>query len=147
MNLDHDLRRAFRRTPAPDDLADRVLARIAEGDVRDASATGRLPPSPQSGFGAARKPAPAIEDGGAIGDGGASARRPPASPKLREGGMIRSLAAAAVLALLAAGGAHYYLHRQTVAQAERVQADIKVALQITGEKIALVQRKVEDSQR
>lgn len=119
MNLDHVLRRTFRRTPAPPDLADKVLARIAEGDIRGAN-TGRLLPSPQSGFGAARR---------------------------------RWLAAAAAVTLMAAGGARYYIHQQTVAyqqnvaEAERVQAEILVALQITGEKLALVQRKVEDSQR
>jgi SOS response regulatory protein OraA/RecX len=32
MNIDHELRDALRRTQAPDDLADRVLARINEGD-------------------------------------------------------------------------------------------------------------------
>ena len=31
MNLEHDLRAAFRRKQAPADLADRVLARINEG--------------------------------------------------------------------------------------------------------------------
>jgi hypothetical protein len=112
MNLDHDLRRAFRRTPAPDDLASKVLARIAEGDVRDANATAKAGLPRRSRFAA----------------------------------KAGWLAAAAVLALMA-GGARYYLHQQAAAEAERVQADIMVAFQITEEKIALVQRKVEDSQR
>jgi len=57
------------------------------------------------------------------------------------------------VALVAAVGARYYVYQQdvtyqqNVAEAERVQAEIMVALQITGEKLALVQRKVEDSQR
>jgi len=118
MNFDDELRRTFRRTPAPDHLADKVLARIAQG-----------PPSPQSGFGEASKPTPTYV--------GARARV----------GVVRWLAAAAAITLVAAGGARYYLYQQTVAEAERVQADIMVALQITGEKLALVQRKVEDSQR
>ena len=135
MSLDNVLRRTFRRTPAPPDLADKVLARIAEGDVSGVNATGRLPPSPQSGFGAARTSAPTFEDG------------------QRERGVRRWLAAAAAVTLMAAGGARYYVYQQTVAyqqnvaEAERVQAEILVALQITGEKLALVQRKVEDSQR
>ena len=118
MNLDDELRRAFRHKPAPPDFADRLLARIAQG-----------PPAPHSGFGAARKPAPMYD--------GARARV----------GVIRWLAAAAVITLLAAGGARYYLYQQTVAEAARVQAEIRVALQITGEKLALVQRKVQDAQQ
>jgi hypothetical protein len=136
MNLDNDLRRAFQRTPAPDHLADKVLARIAE--------TGRLKSAPTF-----EERAPTTED--------IRARIAPASPtcppelqrrrKLREGGVRRWLAAAAAVAVISAGGARYYLYQQTVAEAVRVQADIRVALQITGEKIALVQRKVEDLQR
>ena len=89
MNLDHDLRRTFRRTPAPDHLADRVLARIAQGDVSGAN-TGR-----PTSIGSARMP------------------------------VRRWLAAAAAVTLMAAGGARYYLYQQTVAEAERVQADIR----------------------
>jgi hypothetical protein len=61
------------------------------------------------------------------------------------------LAAAAAAALLAAGGARYYAHQQVVAEAERVNQDIRLALQITSEKLALVQARVDaslsDSQR
>lgn len=117
MNLDNDLRRAFQRKPAPPELAGKVLARIVEGDITP----GRLPPSPQRGFGAASEPARA--------------------------GVVGWLAAAAALTLIAAGGARYYVYQQDVAEAERVQAEISIALQITGEKLALVQRKVQDSQR
>jgi hypothetical protein len=122
MNLDDDLRRVFRRKPAPPHLADKVLARIAQGDI---SSAGNTPPL-------------------------ASPTCPPQlqrRPKLREGGVRRWLAAAAAMTLVAAGGARYYLYQQTVAEAEQVQADIRVALQITGEKLALVQRKVQDLQR
>lgn len=129
MNLDHDLRRTFRRAPAPPHLADRVLARIVQGENSSASTpSGRLPPSPPGGFGGPGKPAPTSEN--------VVARRVP-----------RWLAAAAAVTLMAAGGARYYVYQQTVAEAERVHAEIMVALQITGDKLALVQRKVEDSQR
>ena len=128
MNLDDELRRTFRHKPAPPDLADKVLARIAEGE-----APGRLKPAPTY------KDAPVPTSR----DIGSSARM-----------AIRGwLAAAAAVALVATGGARYYVYQQDVAyqqnaaEAERVQAEIMVALQITGEKLALVQRKVEDSQR
>jgi IMP dehydrogenase/GMP reductase len=55
------------------------------------------------------------------------------------------LAAAAAVALLATGGTRYYMHQQMLAEAERVEADVRLALQITREKLELVQRKVNDS--
>jgi hypothetical protein len=55
------------------------------------------------------------------------------------------LAAAAAAALVATGAARYYAHQQTVAEAERVNQEIRIALQITSEKLAHVQRKVEAS--
>jgi hypothetical protein len=57
------------------------------------------------------------------------------------------LAAAATIALVAIGGAQYYTYQQTVAEAARVQADIRLALQIAGEKLALVQRKLQEPHR
>ena len=63
------------------------------------------------------------------------------------GGKRRWLAAAAVITLLAAGGARYYQLQQMQAEAERIEADIRLALQITAEKVELVQRKVNDFQR
>jgi hypothetical protein len=118
MNLDDDLRRAFRRKPAPPDLADNVLARIAEDDT-----LGRL------------KPAPTVEE-------------EPANTYPRARMPVRRwLAAAAAMTLVAAGGARYYLHQQTVVEAERVQAEIRLAFQITGEKLAMVQQKIQDLQR
>jgi hypothetical protein len=101
MNLDDDLRRALKRQPPPADLTDRVLARIARGDV------------------AARQ---AKEEGG----------RQRTWP-------LRWLAAAAALTLVAAGGVRYYSYQQTVAEAARVKAQIRLALEITSEKIAMVQ--------
>ena len=55
------------------------------------------------------------------------------------------LAAAAAVALLATGGARYYAYEQRVAEAARVNEDIRVALQITSEKLALVQARVDAS--
>ena len=109
MNLEDDLRRALRRTPAPPQLADRVL--------RDASA------GPLRGT----RPTPA--------EGTATPRLP----------WRRWLATAAAVALLATGGARYYMHQQMLAEAERIEADVRLALQITSEKLELVQRKVYDS--
>lgn len=55
------------------------------------------------------------------------------------------LAAAAAVTLLATGAARYHEYQQTVAEAERVNQDIRLALQITSEKLALVQAKVDAS--
>ncbi len=61
------------------------------------------------------------------------------------------LAAAAAVTLIATGAARYYEQQQAAAEAARVNADIRLALQITSEKLALVQAKVDaslsDSQR
>jgi hypothetical protein len=109
MSLEQDLERALTRKPAPPDLADRILARVA-------SAT----------------------DGG---DG-----TPPAPA--RTGGrdvLMRWLAAAAAVTLLATGSARYYEHRRAAAQAERVQQELRLALQITSEKLSLVQQRLDSS--
>ena len=55
------------------------------------------------------------------------------------------LAAAAAIALMVTGGARYYTQQQTIAEAERVKQEIRLALQITGEKLALAQQRVERS--
>jgi|GraSoiStandDraft_53_1057289.scaffolds.fasta_scaffold265991_2 hypothetical protein len=94
MNLDDNLRRALQRQPAPPELVDRVLARIASSP-------------PKSG--------------------------------LHDRNALRWLALAAGLTLVVAGGAQYYVYQQTVAEAERVKAEIRLALQITSKKIAEVQ--------
>jgi hypothetical protein len=52
---------------------------------------------------------------------------------------LRWLAAAAALTLVVAGSVRYYAYQQGVAEAERVKAEIRLALQITSEKIAMVQ--------
>ena len=59
----------------------------------------------------------------------------------------RWLAAAAASTLMAIAGAQYYMHQQAVAEAERVQQEVRLALEIAGEKLALVQRKLQDSNR
>lgn len=70
-----------------------------------------------------------------------AATAPPRVPALRW------LAAVAASTLVAIGGAQYYVHQQTVAEAERVQQEVRLALQIAGEKLALVQRKLQDPTR
>jgi len=59
---------------------------------------------------------------------------------------IRFLAVAAAITLVVAGGARYYQHQQAVSEAERVKTEIRLALQITIEKIALVQVRLNDTQ-
>jgi hypothetical protein len=97
MNLEHDLRHALRRQPGPSDLADRVLARIAQDT--------------------------------------------PSRPHRT----MPWLAAAAAVTLVATGATRYYAYQQQVAEAERVKEEIRVALQITSETLAHVQRRVESS--
>jgi hypothetical protein len=108
MNLDDELRRALKRQPPSPDFADRVLARIARGDVEGGRGKG--------------------EGGRGTAEGGKPAR--PA---------LRWLAAAAALILVVGGSVGYYAHQQSAAEAERVKAEIRLALQITSEKIAMVQ--------
>ena len=107
MNLDHDLRRTFRRQPAPPDFADGVVARLEQRHVSRVSTVS-------------------------------------ASPRLPG---VRWLAAAAAITLVTIGGQQYYAHRQTMAQAERVQNEVWLALQIAGEKLAFVQRKLQEPHR
>ena len=68
----------------------------------------------------------------------------PTSIRLRQGygqGVRRWLAAAAVLAV-AAGGAERYYTQQKAAEAARVQQELRIALQITSETLAVVQSKL-----
>jgi len=69
--------------------------------------------------------------------------RPPGRSQAGGRGIRQWLAAAAVLALTAAGGARYYEYRQAAAEAARVRAEIRLALQITSEALGVVQRKLE----
>ena len=76
---------------------------------------------------------------------------PAASAASRHSSVRQWLAAAAAAALVATGAARYYTYQQSVAEAERIKQDIRLALQITSEKLALVQARVDaslsDSQR
>ena len=63
----------------------------------------------------------------------------------RASGVRRWLAAAAVFALVATGAARYYVDQQAAAEAERAKQEIGIALQITSEKLALVQQRVNAS--
>ena len=67
-----------------------------------------------------------------------------ANPRFRVG---QWLAAAAAAALVAFGATEYYSHRRTVAQAERTQRDIMLALQITADKFALVKQRLDEHER
>ena len=57
----------------------------------------------------------------------------------RDRNAFRWLAVAAGLTLVVAGGARYHAYQQTVAEAERVKAEIRLALEIMTEKVAEVQ--------
>jgi hypothetical protein len=100
MNMNQELQDALRRKAAPDDLADRVLVRIAND----------------------------------------SARRGETKPK--SDGVLRWLAAAAAVIIAAGAGEHYYTQQRQAAEAARVQQEIRLALQITSEKLAFVQSKI-----
>ena len=100
MNMDQELRDALQRKQAPPDLADRVLARINNGEATTASNRG------------------------------------PGS-----NGVFRWLAAAAVLAI-AVGGAETYYTQQQAAETARVQEELRIALQITHDTLAVVQNKL-----
>jgi len=101
MNMDQELRDALQRKQAPPDLADRVLARINNGEAAPASNRG------------------------------------PGS-----NGVFRWLAAAAVLAITVGGAGRYYTQQQEAAEAARVQQELRVALQITNDTLAVVQSKI-----
>jgi hypothetical protein len=58
------------------------------------------------------------------------------------GGYVQWLAAAAAVTLVATGGVRYYTYQQTMAEAERVKQDIRLALQITSEKLTLAQERI-----
>ena len=76
-------------------------------------------------------------------------RSGPSTARMQGGrrGIRHWLAAAAVLALTATGGARYYEYRQAAAEAARVQAEVRLALQITSEALAVVHRKLESGNR
>jgi hypothetical protein len=117
MNIEDDLRQALRRKPAPPDLAARVMARLNE----ERAAAPTVTP-----FTARTGTTRSSQDRGLMWP-------------------MRWLAAAAAAAVVVTGAAQYYTYQQTVAEAERVHQDIRVALQITSEKLAVVQRRIDRS--
>ena len=128
MSIDHELRDALRRKQAPPDLASRVLARIEQGEAlsKQGEAPGKQGSSPDK----------------------TSARlnaQGPDATLLRSGStgstIRRWLAAAAVLAVAAAGGERYYTQHQA-AETARVKEEIRLALQITNDTLARVQSKL-----
>ena len=112
MNIDNELRDALRRKQAPDDLVDRVLA-LARGSSERGEPSGH--------------------------NGALHTTMPAGSPR---NSAMRWLAAAAVLTLAVGGGTRYYVSQQQAARAERVRADLSVALQITNDALARVQNKM-----
>ena len=56
----------------------------------------------------------------------------------------RWFATAAAIALMAGGGTRYYRHQQAVVEAERIRADIGLALQITNDTIELIRRRMNE---
>jgi len=117
MNMDNELRDALRRKEAPVDLAERVLALARQRSEQTTAARN------------------------VAGD----ATRPGQATSGRSGtGVLRWLAAAAVVTLSVGAAERYYAHQQQV-EAARVQNEIRIALQITSEKLALVQRRISDS--
>jgi hypothetical protein len=107
MTIERDLRRTFRRQPAPPDFANRVLERLEPATMSRARIVS------------------------------SSHRR----------SAVRWLAAAAALTLVTIGGAQYYDYRHTIAEAARVQNEVRLALQIAGEKLVFVQRKLQEPPR
>lgn len=66
----------------------------------------------------------------------------------RASGRFRALpwlAAAATITVMTARGTQYYGDRDRLVEAERVKAEIRVALQITSETLTFVQHRVQDS--
>ena len=61
--------------------------------------------------------------------------------------VMRWMAAAATVAIVAAGAGRYYDYQQKVAEAKRVEAEIRLAMQITSDAFARVQQKLQDSNR
>jgi hypothetical protein len=96
----------------------------------------RQPPSPDfADHVLARIARGEIEGGRVKGEGG----RESGKGGSRRGLPLRWLTVAAAFALVVGGALRYYAYQQSVAEAERVKAEIRLALQITSEKIAMVQ--------
>jgi hypothetical protein len=126
--MDNELREALRRKQAPVDLADRVLAR-----ARQSSARATVTPINEQARHSGATSSGSLRRGLRLGrrNGG----------QVSGQGVRRWLAAAAVLAV-AAGGAERYYTQQKAAESARVQEEIRIALQITSNTLAVVQSKL-----
>ena len=60
---------------------------------------------------------------------------------------LKWLAAAAALLVMAAGGNKYYEHQQNVAEARRIEGEIRLAMHVTSEALATVQARLSASTR
>ena len=60
---------------------------------------------------------------------------------------LKRLAAAAAIALMAIGGARYYEHQRNVAEARRIESEIRLAMQLTNEALATVQVTLRETAR
>jgi hypothetical protein len=67
----------------------------------------------------------------------------PITMTTRRSSGVRWLLAIAASTAVTVAAAQYVVHQRTVAEAERVQKDVRVALEITAEKLALVQRRLQ----
>ena len=65
------------------------------------------------------------------------------APRFGSGRVMQWLAAAAAVVLMAGAAERYHVQQQHAAEAARVQEEIRIALQITNEKLALVQQKMQ----
>lgn len=68
------------------------------------------------------------------------------SPGVR-GRSLKWLAAAATIAAAVVGGTQYYEHRQHVAEARRIEGEIRLAMHVTSEALATVQVKLQQTTR
>ena len=66
----------------------------------------------------------------------------PGAQRVRRGS-LKWLAAAATITAAVAGGARYHEHRQEIAEAQRIENDIRVAMHVTSEALARVQVKLQ----
>jgi hypothetical protein len=130
MNLEDDLRRALRRKDAPPDFANRVIASVERGEQ---PASPNLAEALRRGDGKSRRVVR-----------GMFGRQLQAMQQMP---VMRWLAAAAMLTLVAGGGARYYEYQQNVAEAKRIEAEIRLAMQITSEALATVQARLHETAR
>jgi hypothetical protein len=78
----------------------------------------------------------------------AASQPPRALPAMRPRGALssRSLMTMAACALLAVGATRIYIARATASEAQRATTQVRIALEIASEKLALVQRRIHGAQ-